>query len=143
MRSCFRRKGVAWHLGVIGYWCNHLLFSAIILPDGKGPIRNRIDRARQNVDATGQLLLELEHDLSTRTKVLEQIQADAERYERLVSVNIEQAKAIENMISRQFGRQALSARWQWWGLIVLVIIFGFIVNWLSAPLLDWLIRSLY
>ncbi|MCA1708343.1 MAG: hypothetical protein LC808_35735 [Actinobacteria bacterium] len=81
---------------------------------------------------------ELEDELSTRTTVLEQLQDKAERYERLASLNSEQAKAIENMVGQQFKRQARSTWWQWWGAIVLVGILGFIVNWLSTPLLNWI-----
>lgn len=99
--------------------------------------RDRIVEARMHMDATGQLLRELEDELSTRTKILEQLQADAERYEQLASLNAEQAKAINDMVGQQFKRQSRATWWQWWGSIVLAAILGFIVNWASTPLLDF------
>jgi hypothetical protein len=104
------------------------------------PFQDRIIEAREYLIGTGRILRDLEDELNTRTKVLEQLHADADRYERLVSLNVEQAKAIEDMVGRQFERQLRITWWQWWGSIALAIIFGFVVNWASVPLWDWLTR---
>ncbi|MDQ3764235.1 MAG: hypothetical protein M3460_22440 [Actinomycetota bacterium] len=102
--------------------------------------RDRIAEARQHMDATGKLLRELEDELNTRIKVLEQLQAYSERYEQLASLNREQAKAIEDMVGYQFKRQERITWRQWWGAIVLAGILGFIINWASNPLWDWITR---
>jgi len=100
----------------------------------------RIADIRENLGATGRLLRELENELNTRNKILEQLQSDTERYEQLASLNAEQAKAIEDMIGQKFKRQSRATWRQWWGAIILAIIFGFIVNWISTPLLNWLVQ---
>jgi len=100
----------------------------------------RIADIRENLGATGRLLRELENELNIRTKILEQLQSDTERYEQLASLNVEQAKAIDDMIGQKFKRQSRATWWQWWGEIILAIIFGFVVNWVSTPLLGWLVQ---
>ena len=100
----------------------------------------RIADIRENLGATGRLLQELENELNIRTKILEQLQSDTERYEQLASLNVEQAKAIDDMIGQKFKRQSRATWWQWWGEIILAIIFGFVVNWVSTPLLGWLVQ---
>jgi hypothetical protein len=100
----------------------------------------RIADIRETLGTTGRLLRELENELDTRTKILEQLQCDTERYEQLASLNAEQAKTIEDMIGQKFKRQSRATWWQWWGAIILAVIFGFIVSWASTPLLDWLVQ---
>ncbi len=104
----------------------------------KIPRRDRIAEARRYIDATGKLLGELEDELNTRIKVLEQLQATSERYEQLASLNREQAKTIEDMVRHQFKRQERITWLQWWGAIVLAGILGFIINWASNPLWVWI-----
>lgn len=122
------------------YWTNDINKTLNRIERISVPPRNRIAEIRAHIDTTGKLLRELEDEMNTRTKVLEQLQTDTEHYERLASLNTPQAKAIDDMMDRKFKRQARSTRWQWWASIILAIIFGFIVNWLSSPLLDWIIR---
>jgi phage gpG-like protein len=76
----------------------------------------------------------LEHELDTRIRILEQLQADAKRYEHLASLNAEQAEAIERTVAQQFKTQSRTVWWQWWAAIIIAIISGFIINWISAPL---------
>lgn len=102
--------------------------------------QDRIKEVVRHLEATGGLLSAIEDDLTTRTKVLQQLEDDAERYEKLTTFNAEQAKAIDDLVGRQLKRQSKVMWWQWIGSLVLAIIFGFIVNWLSAPLLNWIIR---
>jgi hypothetical protein len=100
--------------------------------------RSRIADVRRHMTHARELMVELEDELATRSKALEQLQADAKRYERLATLNSKQAKAIEDLVGRQFQRQGRTATWQWWASIVLAIVFGFLVNWLSTPLWNWI-----
>lgn len=100
--------------------------------------KDRITEVRRHLDATRRVLQELEDDLNDRTKLLERVQADAERYEQLATLNREQARAIENMVDRQFSRQARMAWWQWILSLVAAFILGLMVNWLSGPIGSWL-----
>jgi hypothetical protein len=102
--------------------------------------QDRIKEVVRHLEATRGLLSALEDDLTTRTKVLQQLKDDAERYEKLTTLNAEQAKAIDDLVGRQLKRQSKVMWWQWIGSLVLAITFGFIVNWLSTPLLNWIIR---
>lgn len=97
----------------------------------------RIDRVRRHLADTGLLLSELQDDLATRTRVLEQLQADSERYERLASLNKEQAEAIQDLIGRQFTRQQRTSLWQQGLFLAPAFLLGFVVNWLSGPALQW------
>jgi hypothetical protein len=110
------------------------------LDEIEGLRRDRIAEVRKHMNAAGKLMRELEDELNTRTQVFEQLQADSERYEQLASLNRPQAKAIEDMVGHQFKRQARITWWQWWGAIVLAGILGFIINWASSPLWDWITR---
>jgi hypothetical protein len=107
-------------------------------PSEDVPPRDRIAETRNHMNTTGRILCELEDELSTRIKNLEQLQTDAERYERLASLNAEHAKAIEDMVGQQFKRQSRATWWQWWTAIFLAAVLGFIVNWASTPLWEWL-----
>ncbi|GHG03583.1 MULTISPECIES: hypothetical protein [Amycolatopsis] len=51
------------------------------------------------------LLRALEDDLSTGTALLDPAHADAERHEKLASLNADQAKAVEDLVGSQFNRQ--------------------------------------
>lgn len=102
--------------------------------------QDRIKEAVRHIEATKGLLSMIEDELATRTRVLQQLKDDAEHYKKLTTLNAEQAKAIDDLVSRQLKRQSKLTWWQWIGSIILSIIFGFVVNWLSSPLLNWLIR---
>ena len=80
----------------------------------------------------------MEDDLAVRMQVLEQNQANAERYERLASLNAEQAKAIEDLVGRQFTRQSRLTWVQWGASLLAAFALGLVVNWISTPLLAWL-----
>jgi uncharacterized membrane protein YfbV (UPF0208 family) len=106
----------------------------------KPDYRQRIADVREHLLQTGRLLRELEDDLATRTEILTQRQADADRYEKLASMNAEQAKAIEDLIGRQFSKQSRSTKLQWWFGLLLAFVLGLIVNWVSQPLLNWILH---
>jgi hypothetical protein len=98
------------------------------------PSRDQIAEVREHINATGRILSELEHELNARIGILEQLQTDAKRYEQLASLNVEQAGAIENMVAHQFEAQSRVTWWQWWVAIVVAVVSGFVINWVSGPL---------
>lgn len=102
--------------------------------------RERIADVRQHMTQARELMTELEDELTTRSEALEQLQSDAERYEQLATMSTEQAQAIEDLVGRQFQRQARTSAVQWWLSVVLAIVFGFLVNWLSTPVWNWITR---
>ncbi len=87
-----------------------------------------------------ELMNELEDELAVRSATLQRLQADAQRYERLATLNAEQAEAVEELVGRQFRRQGRIAAMQWWLSVVLAIVIGFLINWLSAPVWNWIAR---
>ncbi|WP_433264786.1 hypothetical protein ACQPZF_36080 [Actinosynnema sp. CS-041913] len=97
----------------------------------------RANEVRAHLSAATRVLKELEGELGLRIRVLEQHQRDAERYEQLASLNAEQAKAIENLVGRQFARQSRMTWVQWVGSLLAAFALGLVVNWISAPALDW------
>ena len=100
-------------------------------------VAQRADEVRDHLTVATRLLNELEDELATRIRVLEQHQRDSERYEQLASLNAEQAKAIENLVGRQFARQSRMTWLQWVGSLLAAFALGLVVNWISAPALDW------
>jgi hypothetical protein len=100
--------------------------------------RDRITEVKDHLARTSTLLCALEDDLATRTALLEQVQTKAERYEKLASLNADQAKAVEDLVGRQFQRQGRSNAIYWWAGIVIAFALGLIVNWISAPLWAWI-----
>ena len=75
--------------------------------------QDRIKTLRNNLAETGRLLRELEDELDERTRVLEELAQKSEQYERLASLNQDQAKAIEALVGREFQKQARLSWWQW------------------------------
>ena len=59
---------------------------------------DRAAAVRRHLSLATRLLEGLEEDLAVRIRLMEQHQADAERYEQLASLNAEHAKAIENLV---------------------------------------------
>ncbi|RSN45135.1 hypothetical protein DMC64_20040 [Amycolatopsis sp. WAC 04197] len=102
--------------------------------------RSRLDEVREHVARARELMAELEDDVATRTAALEKLLEDSKYYENLATVNKTQAKAIEDMVSRQFRRQGRITTVQWWLSIVAAIVFGFVVNWASTPVWAWFTR---
>ncbi|WP_328452758.1 hypothetical protein [Amycolatopsis sp. NBC_00438] len=100
--------------------------------------RDRIGEVRRHLAATGKILRELEDDLSTRVALLQATQAKANEYERLASINAQQAQAIDAMVGRQFKRQGRASAIYWWAGVVLAFVLGLVVNWFSAPLWAWI-----
>jgi len=131
--------GLALALGL----CVHLVRARWLRPRLK-PLAltypDRILMVKEQLQSVGSLLRELEDDLATRTKLLEQRQADADRYEKLASLNKDQAKAVEDLVGRQFKRQGKASAIYWWVGLVLAFVVGLVVNWISGPLWAWLNR---
>ncbi len=99
--------------------------------------RDRIIEVKEHLTRTSTLLRALEDDLATRTTLLEQAEADADRYEQLASLKAEQAKAVEDLIGRQFKRQGRSALIYWWAALVLAFLSGIVVNAITPTVLSW------
>lgn len=99
--------------------------------------RDRITEVKENLTRTSLLLSALEDDLATRTRLLEKAQADAERYEKLASLNAEQAKAVEDLVGRQFERQGRANAYYWWAGIVVAFVLGIVVNAITPTVLSW------
>ncbi|MEJ2851866.1 MULTISPECIES: hypothetical protein [unclassified Saccharothrix] len=98
----------------------------------------RIEQARDHLDSTARLLRQLEDELTTLTRVLEQRQVDADRYQRLAMLNADQAKLVEHLVARQFERQTRTT-WRLQGFqITTAFLLGLVVNWISQPALYWL-----
>ncbi|QFZ20486.1 hypothetical protein [Saccharothrix syringae] len=116
--------------------------SALTVPGAEERgISDRADQARDHLSAAAQLLDELGDELAARIRLLEQHQADAERYKQLASLNAEQAKAIEGLVGRQFARQSRLTWMQFGGSLVAAFVLGLVVNWISQPALAWLTGS--
>ncbi len=99
--------------------------------------RDRITEVKDHLTRTSTLLRALEDDLATRTKLLEQAEADADRYEKLASLNAEQAKAVEDLVGRQFQRQGRANAIYWWAALVIAFISGIVVNAVTPTVLSW------
>lgn len=99
--------------------------------------RDRISEVKAHLTRTSTLLRALEDDLTTRTELLEQAEADADRYEKLASLNADQAKAVEDLVGRQFKRQGRSAAIYWWASLVLAFLSGIVVNAITPTVLSW------
>ncbi|WNV90350.1 hypothetical protein [Umezawaea sp. Da 62-37] len=99
-------------------------------------IADRADEARDHLTAAAQLLNEIGDELAVKTNLLEQREADAKHYEHLASLNVEQAKAIEGLVGRQFARQSRVTWLQFGGSLVAAFVLGLIVNWVSNPVLE-------
>lgn len=100
--------------------------------------KDRIGEVREHLAATSKILRELEDDLSTRMALLHTTQAKAYEYERLASINAQQAQAIDAMVGRQFKRQGRASAIYWWAGVVLAFVLGLVVNRFSAPLWAWI-----
>lgn len=79
------------------------LFSYFIKYD-TGPLRptERVAHIRTSLHDIGRSLRELEKELENRTRLLEEMQAKSDRYASLASLNEDQARAIDDAISRHF-----------------------------------------
>jgi hypothetical protein len=131
---------VDWEFWVVSPFFVGMAILLAVTSRPKPKVRSPQDRIKEvvrHLESTGRLLRDLEDDLATRTKVLQQLQQDAERYEKLIGLNAEQAKAIDDMVGRQLKQQAKEARLLWIISLVLAVVFGFVVNWFSTPLLNW------
>ncbi|WP_370964764.1 hypothetical protein [Amycolatopsis sp. cg9] len=98
---------------------------------------DKIDEVKSHLTRTRDLLSELEDDLTTRTALLEKTQEDAERYEHLASLNAEQAKAIDDLVGRQFKRQGRADAIYWWAALVIAFLSGIVVNAITPTVLSW------
>ncbi|WP_372659852.1 hypothetical protein [Amycolatopsis kentuckyensis] len=105
--------------------------------EGEVTYRDRITEVKDHLTRTSTLLRALEDDLATRTKLLEQAEADADRYEKLASLNAEQAKAVEDLVGRQFQRQGRANAIYWWAALVIAFISGIVVNAVTPTVLSW------
>ncbi|MGY6658677.1 hypothetical protein ACXIZN_41615 [Amycolatopsis sp. TRM77291] len=109
-------------------------------PPREVTFRDRVKAVKSHLESSGNLLRELEDDLATRTAILEQRQAEADRYEKLASLNEAQAKAVEDLVGRQFERQDKASAIYWWSGIAIAFVLGLVVNWISGPLWAWITR---
>jgi hypothetical protein len=116
--------GAALMTAVLGWW-----YLDRVRQRGRAQThQDRIREVKEHLTRTGELLSALNDDLATRTALLEKAEADADRYEKLASLNAEQAKAVEDLVGRQFKRQGRANAIYWWAAIVVAFISGIVVN---------------
>lgn len=111
--------------------------SSLRLATGQMTYPDKITEIKGHLTSTSMLLRALQDDLVTRTAMLEQLEADADRYEKLASLNAEQAEAVEDLVGRQFKRQGRSAAIYWWAALVLAFLSGIVVNAITPTVLSW------
>ena len=99
-------------------------------------IEYRIDAAAASVAQARQTFVDVEEELTARKKVLEQIAADASRYQALAGLSKDQADAIDNLIDSKFRRQGRVA---WWQLLASVLA-AFVLGTFAPDIVLW-VRS--
>ncbi|MFF4615813.1 hypothetical protein [Nonomuraea jabiensis] len=78
---------------------------------------------------------ELELYLEERLAALQELSAQVDNKERLASLTPEQVKALDEVLRRQFTGSRRSGLITQIVFLVLAFLLGFVVNWLSGPLL--------
>ncbi|MBB6348900.1 hypothetical protein FHU36_005445 [Nonomuraea muscovyensis] len=83
---------------------------------------------------------DLERYLEERLDALQQLSAQVDHQERLASLSPEQVEALNTALRRQFAGHRRSGLVQQVVFLVLAFVLGFVVNWLSEPVLAQLSR---
>lgn len=79
---------------------------------------------------------ELELYLEERLTALKELSEKVDNQERLASLTPEQVEALNKILRQQFTGNRRSGLIQQIVFLVLAFLLGFVVNWLSGPLLD-------
>ncbi len=80
---------------------------------------------------------ELELYLEERLAALNELSEKVDNQERLASLTPEQVEALNKILRQHFTGNRRSGLVQQIVFLVLAFLLGFIVNWLSGPLLDF------
>jgi hypothetical protein len=89
----------------------------------------RINKLSSALKESSRLVSEVEGEISKRQSLVAELQADAARYQRLVSINKEQVEAVTQLLQGELRKEGNKSFWK--GVLVNFIFFGL------GALLSW------
>ncbi|AXA83651.1 hypothetical protein DCD74_02165 [Lysobacter oculi] len=110
------------------------LFEVFVLKKYRRPetLENRINKLSGALKESSRLVAQVEDEIQKRQTLVTELQQDADRYQKLVSLNREQVDAVAQLLQGELRKEGRKSFWS--GVIVNFIFFclGALVSWYLA-----------
>jgi TolA-binding protein len=110
------------------------VFEVYVLKKYRKPenLESRINKLAAALKESSRLVGEVEDEISKRQSLVNELQQDAERYQRLVSINREQVEAVAQLLQGELRKEGRKSFWGGVAVNFVFFSFGALLSWYLA-----------
>ena len=99
---------------------------------GKETLEERINKLTSALSESSRLVTEVEREIQTRQNLVVELKNDAEKYQKLVSLNQEQVDAVAQLLQGELRKEGTKSFWMGFAVNFIFFVLGALVSWVTS-----------
>ncbi len=100
---------------------------------GKETLEERINKLTSALSDSSRLVAEVEREIQSRQNLVVELKNDAEKYQKLVSINQEQVNAVAQLLQGELRKEGTKSFWMGVAVNFIFFVLGALVSWFMSP----------
>lgn len=99
---------------------------------GSETLEERINKLTSALQESSRLVAEVEKEIQMRQSLVVELKSDAEKYQKLVSLNREQVDAVAQILQGELRKEGSRSFWKGVAVNFIFFVLGALVSWVTS-----------